>query len=138
MPYHSRHSEGFTLIEIAVTIAAFSLIMISAFTLMTRISAVGVSNESVARSQASARVAMDQVERDLRAAGAEIEFARGQRRFVYADPYQVAFNANIEPANDPDGTGFPAALRPGAPCPILTARRIPCASFRPRAFTTSP
>ena len=103
-------SAGFTLLEAIVTLAAFSFIMTIAFGLFTRLGQVAIGNEQVARSQAGARIAVEELEKFLRSAGAEVDIAAGQRNFVWAEPYQLAFNANVTPAQDPTGTAAPAAL----------------------------
>jgi prepilin-type N-terminal cleavage/methylation domain-containing protein len=108
-----RNNSGFTLVEIAVSLAAFGLIMLFTFNMMTSMSRSTTKNNQLARAQADARIALDMMESDVRAAGAEIDYASGQRQFVYADPYSLAFNSNLFPAVD-DGTGFPQAINPGA------------------------
>ena len=107
-------SRGFTLVESIVVLAAFGLIMAVAFGIFTTLSSTTVQNSQVARSQAGARVALEEIERSLRSAGAEVDLSRGQQNFVWAGPYQLAFNANLTPINDPAGTGEPGALIAGA------------------------
>ena len=106
--------RGFTLVETMVVLVAFGLIIALAFGMFSTISKTTVRNSQVARSQAAARVALDEIERTLRSAGAEVDLAGGQQHFVWAGPYQLAFNANLTPANDPNGTGTPAAIVAGA------------------------
>ena len=107
-------SRGFTLVESVVVLAAFGLIMAVAFGIFTTLSSTTMQNSQVARSQAGARVALEEIERSLRSAGAEVDLARGQQNFVWAGPYQLAFNANLTPINDPAGIGEPGALIAGA------------------------
>jgi prepilin-type N-terminal cleavage/methylation domain-containing protein len=106
--------QGFTLVETMVVLVAFGLIIGLAFGMFSTISSTTVRSNQVARSQAAARVALDEIERTLRSAGAEVDLAGGQQHFVWAGPYQLAFNANLTPTNDPDGTGTPAAIVAGA------------------------
>lgn len=106
--------RGFTLVEAVVVLIVFGLIMSVTFGIFATLSNTTVRNNQVARSQAGARVALEEIERALRSAGAEVDLAGGQQNFVWADPFQLAFNANLQPANDPNGTGTPAALVPGA------------------------
>ena len=138
-PTDGRGASGFTLIESIVALAALGLIMAASFGLFTLMGRVAGQNEQVARSQAGARVAIEDLERFLRSAGAEVDIARGQRNFVFAGPYQVAFNANITPNADPTGTLTPAALNPAAPNSGVpsdgSAFYVPAASFTTGAET---
>ena len=102
--------RGFTLIESMVVLAAFGLIMAVAFGIFSTLSQTTVQNNQLARSQAGARVALEEIERALRSAGAEVDLAGGQQNFVWAGPYQLAFNSNLMPLQDPNGTGEPGAL----------------------------
>ncbi len=131
----SRRPRGFTLVELTVTMVAFAAIMIVAFGIMGQLNRAGMGNESLARMQSAARAASDQIEKDLRAAGVGIDFSRGQRRFVYADAYQVAFNANLTPVLDPDGTGLPSAVRTGSVPAELAALHTPAQSYNTGAET---
>ncbi len=110
----SRSQGGFSLIELAVTMVAFSAVMIVAFGIMAQLNRAGLNSELMARTQAAARAASEQIEKELRAAGVDADFSRGQPRFVYADAYQIAFNANLNPTVDPDGSAAPAAVHTGS------------------------
>lgn len=105
---------GFTLIEAVVVLVVFGMIMTVTFGIFSTLSSTTVQNNQIARSQAGARVALEEIERALRSAGAEVDLAGGQQNFVWAGPYQLAFNANLLPLNDPNGTGEPAALIAGS------------------------
>lgn len=129
-----RSQHGFTLVEMAVTAVAFGLIMLGAFALFARVSEVTNKNHQFARTQADVRAAMDQLERDLRSAGVDIEYAAGQQRFVYADAFQVAFNANIFPLDD-NGNGFPGALRASAAGAAIPGIYTPAADYETGAET---
>ncbi len=64
--------------------------------------------------QQNARVAVDFPVRDIRSLGYEVDYGDGQRGIVYAAPYDIVFNANIEPAADDGSTpGYPAAMDAG-------------------------
>ena len=106
--------RGFTLVEAVVVLVTFALIMSVTFGIFSALSSTTVQNAQIARSQAGARVALEEIERSLRSAGAEVDLAGGQQSFVWAAPYQLAFNANLNPINDPAGTGEPGALIAGA------------------------
>ncbi len=112
LPY--RDERGFTVVEMAVSVLVFSLIIVTAFNLMANLGRATVRNDTMARTQSNARAALDQLASDLRSAGAEIDYAGGQRRFVYADPYQIMFNANLMPLLDTNGNGLPAAIEVSA------------------------
>ena len=105
---------GFTLMEAMVVLAVLGMIMTVTFGIFSTLSKTTLQNSQIARSQAGARVALEEIERSLRSAGAEVDLAGGQQNFVWAGPFQLAFNANLLPLNDPDGTGEPAALIAGA------------------------
>lgn len=111
--HHERGARGFTLVEIAVTVMVFGLIMLFSFGVFANLNRSAITNDTVARTQSGLRAAMDEVSRSLRSAGVDIDYASGQRNLVYADGFQLAFNANIWPLVD-DGTGFPQALVAGA------------------------
>jgi prepilin-type N-terminal cleavage/methylation domain-containing protein len=115
MASRKRHfnQRGFTLLEAAVVVSVFGLIMMGTFQLFSRLGVLGLRNEQVGRSQAGARIAMDELKSALRSAGAEVDLVNGQSAFVHADPFTVAFNSNLAPAEDPDGTGAPTAIRVG-------------------------
>lgn len=131
----SMRERGFTLVELTVTMVAFAAIMIVAFGIMSQLNRAGMGNETLARTQSAARAASDQIEKDLRAAGVGVDFSRGQQRFVYADAYQIAFNANLLPNVDPDGTAIPSAVRAGSVPAQLAALHTPSQSFNTGAET---
>jgi prepilin-type N-terminal cleavage/methylation domain-containing protein len=54
---------GFTLIETMVVLVAFGLIMGVAFGVFSTLSSTTIENSQVARSQAGARVAIEEIER---------------------------------------------------------------------------
>ena len=126
---------GFTLIELAVTMVAFAAVMVVAFGIMGQLNRAGMNSELLARTQAAARAASNQIEKDLRAAGVDADFSRGQQRFVYADAYQIAFNANLRPAVDPDGTAAPAAVHTGSVPGQLAALWTPPMNYNTGAET---
>lgn len=127
--------QGFSLIELSVTMVAFAVIMVVAFGVMGQLNRAGMGNELFARTQAAARAASDQIEKDLRAAGVDVDFSRGQQRFVYADAYQIAFNADLSPTVDPDGTAAPSAVHAGTVPAQLAALFTPTSTYQTGAET---
>jgi prepilin-type N-terminal cleavage/methylation domain-containing protein len=86
MASRKRHfnQRGFTLLEAAVVVSVFGLIMMGTFQLFSRLGVLGLRNEQVGRSQAGARIAMDELKSALRSAGAEVDLVNGQSAFVHA------------------------------------------------------
>lgn len=98
-----RSVAGFTLVEmiLSIVIMGFVLISISGVFMLFQKSAATTSEYSDA--QQNARIAIDYITGDLRQAGSETDYFRGQRPVVHAGPYQVAFNADIDDGRVIDG-----------------------------------
>ncbi len=94
---------GFTLVEmmLSIVIMGFVLIAISGVFMLFQKSAATTSDFSDA--QQNARIAIDYVTGELRQAGSQTDYFRGQRPIVHAGPYQVAFNADIDDGRVIDG-----------------------------------
>src|SRR2546427_11624644 len=52
--------------------------------------------DQVIQMQQNGRVAISDLERDVRMAGSGIDTANNQPVFIYAGPYEIAFNADID------------------------------------------
>ncbi|MBN2184214.1 MAG: VCBS repeat-containing protein [Candidatus Krumholzibacteriota bacterium] len=94
---------GFTLIEmmLSIVIMGFVLIAISGVFMLFQKSAATTSE--YADAQQNARIAIDYMTGDLRQAGSQTDYSRGQRAIVHAGPYQVIFNADIDDGQVIDG-----------------------------------
>jgi prepilin-type N-terminal cleavage/methylation domain-containing protein len=110
-----RANKGFTLIEImivlvvAVVVAGGLVYVLSGSRRATRLA------ELDSQAQQNARAAVDFITRDLRSAGNEIDRGLGQGVVVYGGPYELIFNANIEPEPDQGSIpGFPTAINTSA------------------------
>jgi len=106
-----RDQKGYTLIEmLVVTVLAAVIAGALIYILISSQRASRVA-ELDSQTQQNARVAIDFIARDLRSIGYDIDVAQGQRLIVHAAPYDVVFNANIEPEpDDPNSPGSPAAI----------------------------
>jgi len=106
-----RNDKGFTLIEvlvvslIAAIVAGALIYVLSSSRRASRIA------ELDSQAQQNARVAIDYTTHDVRSAGYGIDVGAGQGAIVHAGPYDLVFNANIEPEpDDPANPGAPAAM----------------------------
>jgi prepilin-type N-terminal cleavage/methylation domain-containing protein len=110
-----RNDKGFTLIEVLV-VALISAIIAGAliYVLNSSRRASRIADLD-SQAQQNARVAIDYITRDLRSAGYNVDIALGQAGIVHAGPWDVVFNANIEPEpDDPINPGSPSAIDIGA------------------------
>jgi type II secretory pathway pseudopilin PulG len=100
----NRHSTaGFTLIEIMISILVLGFVLVSfagVFLLFERGSA---TTNDYAEAQQNTRVALDFITDYLRQAGSQTDYFRGQAPIVYAEPYQIVFNADIDNGRTIDG-----------------------------------
>ncbi|MDI6700229.1 MAG: SdrD B-like domain-containing protein [bacterium] len=109
--------RGFTLIELLVSITIFSIIVGAAVTVFINSQSSKQRVDLMTQAQQSARIAVDYMIRDIRAAGYNIDVDESsgtpQRRLVYASPYEIVFNANLLPYQDtPDNPQEPRAMKP--------------------------
>jgi prepilin-type N-terminal cleavage/methylation domain-containing protein len=123
---HKRAQRGFTLVELLVSLAIAAIVVTGMFNLYTNLFKSSVEQDRVLQMQQNARVALDDLERDLRLAGVDVTRDDGtlpdQAVFAYAAPYEVDFNANLDnslaglkPTAAPDKV--PASL-PGGDTPF--------------------
>ncbi|MEO0304796.1 MAG: prepilin-type N-terminal cleavage/methylation domain-containing protein, partial [candidate division WOR-3 bacterium] len=91
--------KGFTLLELLLAITIFSIIVGAAITVFVNSQNSKQKVDLMTQAQQSARIAVDYMIRDIRAAGYSIDVdetsTSPQRRLVYASPYELIFNANL-------------------------------------------
>ncbi|NNE44599.1 MAG: prepilin-type N-terminal cleavage/methylation domain-containing protein, partial [Gemmatimonadetes bacterium] len=104
-------ARGFSLVEVLVATALLSIVTVAAVTSFRGSQKVSRTASVMGEAQQSARVAIDLMTSDLRAAGFGLDVAGGQAALVHAGPWDLAFNANIEPRQDSVANpGFPRAI----------------------------
>ncbi|MEJ5307061.1 MAG: prepilin-type N-terminal cleavage/methylation domain-containing protein [candidate division WOR-3 bacterium] len=108
--------KGFTLLELLLAITIFSIIVGAAITVFVNSQNSKQKVDLMTQAQQSARIAVDYMIRDIRAAGYSIDVdetsTSPQRRLVYASPYELIFNANLLPYQDtPDNPQEPRAMK---------------------------
>jgi prepilin-type N-terminal cleavage/methylation domain-containing protein len=115
--------KGFTLVELMVAMVFAAIVVSGVFHLYVTFFRSTTQQDRVLQMQQNARVAVDDLERDLRLAGLDVTRDDGsvpdQTVFAYAAPYEVVFNANLESTKDgirPDRAPdkVPAALAGGS------------------------
>jgi prepilin-type N-terminal cleavage/methylation domain-containing protein len=106
-----NREKGFTLIETLVVIVMLTLLAVPLMQILMGGGRASRISDLDSETQQNARVAVDFPVRDIRSAGYEIDYGRGQRGIVHAGPYDIVFNANVEPASDDGSTpGYPSAM----------------------------
>jgi prepilin-type N-terminal cleavage/methylation domain-containing protein len=135
-----RNDKGFTMVEILVVlvvgviIAGGVMLVLSGGRRSSRIADLD------SQAQQNARVAVDNLVKDLRSNGYGIDIGNGQTSLAHAGPYDVVFNANIDPVPDQGSTpGYPAAINtsssPLTVPPSGTVLYSPSGSFETGAET---
>lgn len=107
-PGKRRGERGFTLIEALVSVVVMSLLVLLVVTMFQSSNKMTRKATVQGDSQQSARVAVDMITRDLRSTGYDLDVANGQQAIVYASPWDIIFNANVNPSQDD-------AMAPGTP-----------------------
>ncbi|MDY6786924.1 MAG: prepilin-type N-terminal cleavage/methylation domain-containing protein, partial [candidate division WOR-3 bacterium] len=130
----NTNKKGFTLVELMVTLVVFTIVIASVLAIYLNSQRTAQRVDLMTQAQQAARNAIDYMIKDIRSTGYSIDLEESsttnpQRPIVYAGPYELIFNANINPAKDiPDNPQAPAAMKPGAGEP---------ANYSPsREFTT--
>lgn len=106
-----NREKGFTVIETLVVVVLLTLLAVPLVQILMGGGRASRIADLDSETQQNARVAVDFPVRDIRSLGYEVDYGDGQRGIVHAAPYDIVFNANIEPASD-DGSapGYPAAM----------------------------
>lgn len=101
-----RDRQGFTLVELLVTLAVLGLVMAAVLNIYMTGNMIGIMGQNQAEAQQGARAAM-MMEEDLRMAG--YGFPGSQSRFTAASPTAVSFWADLRNAS----TTLTAIVNPG-------------------------
>ncbi len=131
--------KGFTLVEIVISLVVFSLVLTAVVTIFTHSQSTKYKVDKLTEAQQAARTAIDYIIKDLRSAGYSIDLdetggVSPQRKIVYAGPFEIVFNANLQPQNDPpENPSTPQAINPAVtPLPV---HYIPSMQYRTGAET---
>jgi prepilin-type N-terminal cleavage/methylation domain-containing protein len=106
-----RGDKGFTMIEMLIAVVMVAIVAGGLVYILSGSRRASRIAELDSQTQQNARVAVDFITRDLRCVGFGLDIGRGQRPIAHAGPYDLVFNANIEPEPDNASTpGYPAAM----------------------------
>jgi len=100
-----RSPEGFTLIEILISVSIFALVIIGIYNLFDTSRATYVSGQRKVDVQQNARAALDEIVREIRMTGYFPENFPTPPTPPLANPIQVATNAALAVHGDLDGSG---------------------------------
>lgn len=103
--------KGFTLIELLVVTVIFGIIAAVVSAIFINSQRSKIVTELITEAQQNARIAVDLMAAEIRMAGYGVDWNNEQGGVVYAGPYDIIFNANLNPY--PDTTvpaGIPAAM----------------------------
>jgi prepilin-type N-terminal cleavage/methylation domain-containing protein len=111
----SKHSDrGFTLMELLVSILILGFILVSFAGLFVLFQRGSAQTKEYTEAQQNTRVALDFITDYLRQAGSHTDYFRGQNAIVYAEPYQLIINADIDNGRVIDGNAPLTALDRGS------------------------
>ncbi len=111
----NRHSEtGFTLMELMVSILVLGFILVSFAGLFVMFQKGSAQTKEYTEAQQNTRVALDFITDYIRQAGSHTDYFRGQSAIVYAEPYQLVMNADIDNGRTIDGNAPLTAMDRGS------------------------
>jgi len=90
------HNQGFTLVEMTLGLVIIGVVLLAFAGIMNVMQKSSASTSQYADAQQNARVALDFITENLRAAGSDIEAYNGQPTLAHAGPYQVVFNGDFD------------------------------------------
>ena len=117
----ARNRSGFTLVELALTVFLSAAVLGVTYLFLRSSMNQMRAGEGYADVQQNLRVAGEMLADEIRMAGYGIDYGNGQQGLVYAAPWDVVFNANINP--EPDVFGDPRV--PVAMDPAATPATVP-------------
>jgi len=91
-----NNHRGFTLVELMISMLVLGLVMIAVAGIFALFMKSSGRTSGYAAAQQNSRIALDCITDNLRQAGSDVDYFRGQQPIVHAGPYQVAFNADID------------------------------------------
>ena len=103
-------SSGFSMIEMVFSMAILGVVLIAFVGIFTLFQRSSAQTHQYGEAQQNARIALDFITDDLRQAGSGTDYVRAQRFIVDAEPYQVAFNADIDNSQTIDGLASLSAI----------------------------
>ena len=104
--------KGFSLIELMVAVVVLGLVMAAVVSMLINSDKAKRKNEAIIEAQQQASAAMEMLVRDIRTAGYGVNVSADQPIIAYAAPFEIIFNANINPFPDSLGLLQPRAYDP--------------------------
>lgn len=98
-----KNTAGFTLIEIVLSMLVMGVVLIAVSGIFVLFQKSSAQTNDYAEAQQNSRVTIDYVTGDLRQAGSQVDYFRGQQPIVHAGPYQIAVNADLDNGRTIDG-----------------------------------
>ena len=88
--------RGFTLVELMISMVVLGLVLIAVAGLFALFVKSSGRTTGYADAQQNSRIALDCITDNLRQAGSDVDYFRGQQPIVHGGPYQIVFNADID------------------------------------------
>jgi len=101
---------GFTLVEMLIGMLVLGVLLIAFAGIFVLFQKSSAQTSEFAEAQQNARLGVDFITDQVRQAGSQTDYVRGQQPIVHAGAYQVAFNADIDNGQTIDGLGPLAAI----------------------------
>jgi prepilin-type N-terminal cleavage/methylation domain-containing protein len=106
------NKKGFSLIELMVSMVVLALIMVGVVSMMINSDKAKRKTEMISEAQQQGAAALEMLLRDIRTAGYGVPMKNAQPIIAYATPFEIIFNANINPFPDSLGTLQPRDYDP--------------------------
>jgi len=105
--------KGFTLAELMVAITILGIIMGGVVMVLINSDRAKRKNDLIIEAQQQGGAALEMLVRDIKSAGYGIPMESDQPVICYATPFEIIFNANLNPFPDSLGLKQPRAYDPG-------------------------
>ena len=129
------HERGFSLAEVTVALAVTSLLFVAALSMLSIDQRIYNSDDAVLEAGREGRYVVEALERDLLMAGYQVDVRTiadlgpdgtantdddilGQPQIAYAAPYEIVFNADVDPTIDAIHHGVSHASTPTGYSPV--------------------